>query len=72
MDSRFSAGTFVWGLVLTGAGGGLAAVGFGWWDITAIDLRYLAPVLVILAGAALLVAALVQGRWRSSQVDRTG
>jgi membrane protein DedA with SNARE-associated domain len=57
-------GTFLWGLILTAAGAALAAVGFGWWDLDAIDLRYAAPVFVILIGAVIVLSALTP-RWRS-------
>lgn len=58
MGERFHVGTFVWGVVLTVAGAALAAVGFGWWDLSAIDLRYVAPVFVILVGGVILLGAL--------------
>lgn len=58
MGDRLHIGTFVWGVVLTIAGAALAAVGFGWWELAAIDLRYVAPVFVILVGGVLLLGAL--------------
>jgi hypothetical protein len=58
MSDRIHIGTFVWGLILTVVGAALAAVGFGWWDMGSLDLRYLAPVLVILVGAGILLGAL--------------
>jgi hypothetical protein len=62
MDERLHVGTFAWGVVLTLVGAALAAVGFGWWDISAIDLRYVAPVFVILVGVVILLGALVPSR----------
>jgi membrane protein DedA with SNARE-associated domain len=62
-------GTFLWGLILTAAGAALAAVGFGWWDLDAIDLRYAAPVLVILIGAVILLSALTPRRRSRSDSD---
>ncbi len=61
MSSRFHVGTFLWGVVLTLVGAALTAVGFGWWDITSIDLRYVAPVFVILVGAVIAITALTPG-----------
>jgi hypothetical protein len=58
MGDTFHFGTFVWGVVLTIVGAALAAVGFGWWDLSAIDLRYVAPVFVILVGGVILLGAL--------------
>lgn len=58
MDNRFHVGTFLWGVILTLAGAALAAVGFGWWEIAVIDLRYVAPVLLILVGAVVSAGAL--------------
>jgi membrane protein DedA with SNARE-associated domain len=61
MTERFHVGTFLWGLVLTIAGLALSAIGFGWWDISTIDLRIVAPVFVILVGLIILIGALTQG-----------
>jgi hypothetical protein len=58
MSERIHVGTFMWGVVLTLAGAALAAVGFGWWDISSIDLRYVAPVFVILVGTVILAGSL--------------
>lgn len=58
MSDRLHTGTFVWGVVLTVVGAALAAVGFGWWELSAIDLRYVAPVFVILVGGVILLGAL--------------
>jgi len=66
MSERFHGGTFLWGLVLTVAGAGLAGVGFDWWDLGAIDLRYFAPLFVILVGTVILLGALSSGSRRSS------
>lgn len=60
--SSLHIGTFLWGLVLTIAGAALAAVGFGWWEITAFDLRFAGPLFVILIGAVILAAAFGGGR----------
>jgi len=54
MNDRVHAGTFLWGVVLTLTGAALAAVGFGWWDISSLDLRYVGPALVILVGVTIL------------------
>lgn len=61
MSKQFNVGTFSWGAILTLVGAALAAVGFGWWEITSIDLRYVAPVFVILVGIVMTLAALVPG-----------
>lgn len=61
MTNRFHVGTFLWGAILTLTGAALAPVGFGWWDISTIDLRYVAPAVVILAGAVILISALSPG-----------
>jgi membrane protein DedA with SNARE-associated domain len=58
MGERIHVGTLLWGLVLTLTGAALAAVGFGWWDISSIDLRYAAPVFVILVGIVILLGSL--------------
>jgi hypothetical protein len=71
MNDRFHVGTFFWGVVLTVAGAALAAVGFGWWDMSAIDLRYVAPAFVILVGVVVLLGALVPGRRGRSNSDRS-
>jgi membrane protein DedA with SNARE-associated domain len=70
MSEQMHIGTFLWGLILTAAGAALAAVGFGWWDLDAIDLRYAAPVLVILIGAVILLSALTPRWWSRSDRDR--
>jgi hypothetical protein len=44
-------------------------VGFGWWDISTINLRYIAPVAVILVGTIILASALAYGRQRPKEVD---
>jgi membrane protein DedA with SNARE-associated domain len=62
MSEQFHVGTFVWGLILTLAGGLLAAIGFGWWEITNLDLRYMAPMFVILVGAVIVAGALTSRR----------
>jgi len=70
MNGRFYVGTFLWGVVLTLAGAALAVVGFGWWDIPAIELSYVLPVLIILVGAVVLVGALTRGGNRRTEIDR--
>lgn len=70
MGDRFHVGTFSWGVVLTLAGAALAVVGFGWWDLSTIDLRYLAPVFVILVGVVILLGALRPGRQDESSGNR--
>jgi len=72
MSERFHFGTFVWGVILTVMGATLTAIGFGWWDISLIDLRYVAPVFVILAGGAILAGALTRGRSRPTEIDLRG
>lgn len=62
MNDRFHVGTFLWGVVLTLVGAALLAVGFGWWELGTMDLRYVAPFFVILAGAVIMVGALTSGR----------
>lgn len=56
--TEFHVGTFVWGLILTISGAALAVVGFGWWDMSDLDLRYAGPVFVLLIGAVILLSAL--------------
>lgn len=66
MTREFHWGTFLWGLVLTLAGGALTGVGLGWWDLSAIDIRYVGPAFLILVGLVTLIGALVrQGRQQS-------
>lgn len=62
MNDRFHAGTFVWGLALTITGAGLLGVGFGFWELGRIDLRYIAPILVIVIGASILFGSLRRSR----------
>jgi membrane protein DedA with SNARE-associated domain len=69
MSERFHVGTFLWGVILTLAGAALVAVGFGWWDVTSIDLRYVAPMFVILIGIVTLLGALMPGRRDDSGID---
>jgi membrane protein DedA with SNARE-associated domain len=68
MNDQFHLGTFLWGSVLTVAGAALAAVGLGWWDIEGLDLRYVAPVMVILLGVVILVGALVRSTRRVTRI----
>ena len=58
MNSQFHPGTFVWGVVLALSGAWLLGVGLDLWDIGRIDLRYVAPVLVILVGVSVLLGSL--------------
>jgi hypothetical protein len=71
MTDRFNAGTFLWGVILTLAGAVLAAIGFGWWEITSIDLRYVGPALVILIGLTILTGALLPGNRAGERTDET-
>lgn len=66
MGERIHVGTFVWGVFLTIFGAAMAAVGFGWWDLSAIDLRYVAPVFVILVGGVILLGALTSQNRQST------
>ncbi|HXV71345.1 MAG TPA: hypothetical protein VEB69_08090 [Acidimicrobiia bacterium] len=66
MGERIHVGTFVWGVLLTIFGAAMAAVGFGWWDLSAIDLRYVAPVFVILVGGVILLGALTSQNRQST------
>ena len=66
MSERTHVGTFLWGLILTLVGAALAAVGFGWWDISAIDLRYAAPVFVILVGIVILIGSFTDSSRRNA------
>jgi membrane protein DedA with SNARE-associated domain len=68
MSDRIHVGTLLWGIVLTLAGAALAAVGLGWWDISALDVRLVAPVLVIVVGTVILLGALTRGD-RGSHTD---
>lgn len=65
MNDRFHSGTFVWGLALTIAGAGLLGVGFDLWDLGRLDLRYVAPILVIVIGASILFGSLRRSRENS-------
>ncbi len=60
MNDTFHPVTMIWGVFLTITGAALAAVGLGWWDITMINVGYLAPLLLIVLGAIVLVGALVR------------
>ncbi len=71
MNDRFHYGTFVWGLVLTLAGVGLFGVGVGWWTLILIELRYLAPIVVIIVGAVVLLGALTQTNPNTTGEHRT-
>ena len=70
MTDRVHVGTFLWGVALTLAGAAMAAVGFGWWDISSIDLRYVAPAFVILVGIVILAGALVPRKPGGMGVDQ--
>ena len=71
MSDRFHVGTFLWGVVLSLVGAALAAVGFGWWDISWIDLRVVAPAFVILVGVVILLGALVPDSRGEPNTDRS-
>jgi len=71
MDDRFHMPTFLWGVILTVVGGALAAVGFGWWDISSIDIRYVGPSFLILIGIVMLLGV-VFPKNRSSHSDSAG
>jgi membrane protein DedA with SNARE-associated domain len=71
MTDRFHAGTLLWGVILTLAGAALAAIGFGWWEISSIDLRYVGPALVILIGFTILTGALLSGNRARARTDET-
>lgn len=70
MTERFHVATFVWGVILTLSGTALAAVGFGWWDLSSIDLRFLAPALVILVGIVIVAGALLARQPIRSEVNK--
>jgi hypothetical protein len=72
MNERLHVGTFVWGLILTVVGAVLAAAGFGWWDLSAIDLRYAAPVFVILVGIVILLGSLTGESRRGRNTESGG
>lgn len=73
MSDRFHVGTFLWGIILLLAGAALSAVGLGWWDISALDLRLVAPVLAILGGTVILLSALTRGgRGVHTDIDLRG
>lgn len=72
MNERLHVGTFLWGAILAIAGAVLTAVGFGWWDMGSFDLRYAAPVFVILVGGVILAGAFSQGRRRRSDTNQGG
>ena len=72
MSDRFHVSTFLWGLILTIVGAALAAAGFGWWDLAVFDLRYAAPVFVILVGGVILIAAVAQNTRRHSDPRQGG
>ncbi|HUG32536.1 MAG TPA: hypothetical protein VMM14_06555 [Acidimicrobiia bacterium] len=61
MSNRIHVGTLLWGAILTIAGALLTAIGFGWWEITTFDLRYMGPALVVLIGIVILISATAQG-----------
>lgn len=69
MNDQFHVGTFLWGVVLTLAGAALAAVGLGWWELAAFDLRYVGPILVVVVGAVILLGALTPGSRSRSESD---
>jgi len=72
MTDRIHMGTFLWGAILTVVGAGLAAVGFGWWDLAVLDLRYAGPLIVILMGGVILAGAFTRGDGDRSDTVRDG
>jgi hypothetical protein len=60
MSERFHVGTFLWGLFLAVAGAGLFGVAVQWWDIDIVDWRYVAPVVVMLIGATVLIGGITR------------
>lgn len=62
MSNEFHLGTLLWGAVLTLVGAALATEGFGWWEISSINLRFMAPTFVILVGVVILLGALRPGQ----------
>lgn len=62
MNDRFHLSTFLWGVVLTLAGAWLLGVGFDFWEIGRINLNYIAPILVIVIGASILIGSLRKSR----------
>lgn len=60
MSERFHLGTFLWGLVLAAAGVGLFGVGVEWWDMSLIDWRYVAPIVVMLIGVTILIGGITR------------
>lgn len=72
MSDRLHVATFLWGMILTAVGAALSAVGFGWWDLAVPDLRYAAPVIVILMGAVILAGAFTGGDGDRSNTGRDG
>lgn len=69
MNDRLHVGTFLWGAVLTITGAGLGAVGFGWWDLSSIDWRYVAPLVVILVGVVTLLGTVTPDRRDQANTD---
>jgi membrane protein DedA with SNARE-associated domain len=65
MNERFHSGTFIWGVVLTIAGAGLLGVGLDLWELSRINLNYVAPILVIVIGASILFGSLRRTRENS-------
>lgn len=67
MSREFHWGSFLWGVVLAVTGAGLTGIGLGWWELSAIDIRYVGPAFLILIGLVTLVGALARdGRRHSS------
>lgn len=59
---RFHYGTFLWGLVLALAGVGLLGVDLGWWELRLIELRYAAPIVIMLIGAIVVIGSLARNQ----------
>lgn len=70
MSDQLHVGTFLWGVILTVVGAALAAVGFGWWDMAVLDLRYIGPLFVTLVGGVILAGAFVPRRSDPPDTER--
>lgn len=71
MGERFHFVSFAWGLILTIVGAVLTGVGFGWWEMASLDLRFVGPIVVILVGAVITIGALTGRRRPTDGGDGT-